>query len=317
MPLDAELQPIVDLVNAADVGPPGEQDLETLRESFDLLSLAFGPGAAEVECEGVGVSNAAAPIGLRVYRAVRSDDLATSRPGALVWFHGGGWVIGNLESHDACCRDLCAASGATVISVDYRRAPEHAFPTAHDDASAALRWIVDHAVELEIDPTRIAVGGDSAGAHLATVAARRARDAGGPELVLQVLVYPVTDLTGEDGAYPSRRDNGSGYVLTWETMEFFRDSYTPDPASRTHPDASPMLAEDLTGLPPALVLTAELDPLRDEGEAYAARLAAAGVETVSTRYDGAVHMFFQMGSTAIGRRAIDEVAEALRARLSR
>ncbi|MHB1140040.1 MAG: alpha/beta hydrolase, partial [Microthrixaceae bacterium] len=220
MPVDAELQPILDLVNSVAAPAPSADRVEELRESFALLAAAFGPGRDDVEIEGVGVSSCAAPLGLRIYRSTAAD--APRRPGALVWFHGGGWVIGDLDTHDALCRELCVRSGVTVISVDYRLAPEHRFPAAHDDATCALEWIAEHAVELEIDPARLAVGGDSAGGHLATVAALRARS-GGPDLRAQVLVYPVTDLAGTAERYPSRRDNAEGYLLTTETRDFFSD----------------------------------------------------------------------------------------------
>ena len=317
MPVDAELQPIVDLVNAAGAGPPTVEDLDTMRESVAMLVAAFGDGPDQVEVEGIAIPNGAHPLGLRVYRPpVVRGALSIPRSGAFVWFHGGGWMLGDLDVYDAVCRDLCLESGVTVISVDYRLAPERTFPVAHDDSFHALTWIVDHAAELGIDPGRIAVGGDSAGGHLAAVVARRARDAGGPALVLQVLVYPVTDLQRTDEHYPSRSDNAVGYVLTTETMEFFRDNYVPEPEQRSHVDASPVLVEDLSGLAPAIVLTAEFDPLRDEGETYATRLGAAGVDTVCTRYDGAIHMFFQMRTTAVAKRAITQVADALRAALA-
>ncbi|CAN5431461.1 alpha/beta hydrolase [soil metagenome] len=309
MAVDSELQPILDLVNSVEQPPPAEDQVDELREQYAALSMAFGAGADLVEVEGLGTSGPQLPLGLRVYRPTTEEPAAR---GALVFFHGGGWVIGDLDTHDATCRDLCAASGATIISVDYRRAPECRFPTASDEGFRALQWIVDHAVELEIDPQRVAVGGDSAGGHMATVIARRARDEHGPTLVGQILIYPVTDLASDDDRYPSRGQNGEGHLLTMDTMRFFRDSYVPDATQRPLADASPILVEDLSGLPPALVITAEYDPLRDEGEADAQRLQDAGVETERTRYDGAVHMFFQLSSTAIAQRAVTQAAEALR-----
>jgi acetyl esterase len=322
MPLDAELQPIVDLVNAIDMPAPDVAEVVALRESFALMAAAGGTGPDEVEVEGLGVPGGATPIALRVYRpggAAAATTGPSGRTGALLFFHGGGWVIGDLDTHDATCRELCARSGVTIISVGYRLAPEHVFPAAHDDCWRALRWVADHAVELEIDPGRLAVGGDSAGGHLATATALRARDEDGPAIALQVLVYPVTDLRGDDSAYrsdyPSKVDNAEGYVLTTDTMAFFRDTYVPDAARRGDASASPIAAGSLAGLPPAFVLTAEFDPLRDEGEAYAARLAEDGVPTTAVRYDGAIHMFFQLADTAIGSRALDQVAAELRERL--
>ena len=309
MPVDAELQPILDLVNAVAAPPPSLDRVAELRESFALLVAAFGPGPDDVEVEGVAVPNGASPLGLRIYRSTAPD--APRRPGALVWFHGGGWVIGDVDTHDALCRELCARSAATVISVDYRLAPEHRFPAAHDDARRALRWIAAHAVELEIDPSRLAVGGDSAGGHLATVAALRART-DGPDLRAQVLVYPVTDLAATPERYPSLRDNAEGYLLTAETMQFFSDTYAPDVARRVEPDASPVRVEDLSGSPTTLLITAEFDPLRDEGAHYAARLAAAGVDTRHEDHAGATHLFVQMTSTALAQRALDQIVDVLR-----
>jgi len=317
MPLDTELQPIVDLVNSAGEMTPTLDDVQTMRDSIAMLVAAFGEGPEQVEVEGIAIPNGAQPLALRVYRPPATDAAAAARRrGAFVWFHGGGWVVGDLDGYDPVCRDICLLAGVTVISVDYRLAPERTFPIAHDDSFRALCWVAEHAAELGIDPERIAVGGDSAGGHLAAVVARRARDSGGPPLALQVLVYPVADLHGDDELYPSRTQNGAGFILTTDVMEFFRDTYVPEPELRSSPDASPILTKDLSGVAPALVLTAEFDPLRDEGERYAAMLEEAGVHTVCTRYDGAIHMFFQMRTTTIGRRAITQVADALRSALA-
>jgi acetyl esterase len=310
MPVDAEIQPILDLVNAVEATPPTADQVPELRDAFALLCAAFGPGPAHVEVEGIGVPNGASPLGLRVYR---DPDAPTSpRPGALVWFHGGGWVIGDLDTHDALCRELCVATGATVISVDYRLAPEHTYPCAHDDAQCAVDWISAHAAELGIDPSRLAVGGDSAGGHLAAVTARRRRDAGDSALAAQVLVYPVTDLASPDEQHPSRLENATGYLLSAETMQFFCDTYVPDERRRGEPDASPLATDDVAGLPPALVITAQYDPLRDEGARYAQRLESAGVPVELSVHEGATHMFLQMTSIEASRRAIGQIADALR-----
>lgn len=301
MPLDAELEPIVQLINSAAAPDPGEQDVADLRDAYGALSTLFGAGDPDV------VTDDATAGGLPVRRYRPSG--ATGRLPTLVYLHGGGFVIGSIETHDALCRDLCAASGWQVLSVDYRRAPEHRYPSAHDDALAAVRGALEQADELEIDTTCWAVGGDSAGAHLATVTCRRLRDEGSDLPALQVLIYPVTDLADPD-AHRSYHDNAEGYVLTAATMRFFADAYVPEVDRRSEPDASPLRAE-LSGLPPALVLTAEYDPLRDEGEAYAAALRDAGVRCTLTRYDGAVHMFAQMGSTAIAARLRREIVQAL------
>jgi acetyl esterase len=310
MSVDAELQPVVDLVNASEVPAPRELGAEGLRANFGIMCAGFGagPAVASVEDRPLGLADGST-VGVRVYRPASVGDGPAP---AVVWFHGGGFVLGTLDSHDQICRLLADGAGVVVVAVDYRLAPEHTFPAAADDAAAAVRAVVEQAGALGIDPGRVAVAGDSAGGNLAAVSARRCRGL----VSFQLLVYPVCDLTHTGDRYPSFRDNAEGYVLTADTMAFFDDSYAPDPADRTHPDASPLLAPDLAGLAPALVLTAEFDPLRDEGEAYAARLADAGVPVTLSRYGGAIHMFFHMAEfTAIGRRAVDEAAHSLREHL--
>ena len=234
----------------------------------------------------------------------------------LVYFHGGGWVIGDLETHDGTVRALAAASGVTVVSVDYRLAPEHPFPAAVDDCLAAVRWVADpgSATALDIDPGRVAVGGDSAGGNLAAVVAQQLRD-DGPAVRFQLLVYPVTDVRL---SHPSIDQNADGYLLTKADMLWFRGHYVGD-HGWTDPLVSPLLAteEAVRGVAPALVITAEYDPLRDEGEAYAERLRAAGVAARATRYEGMIHGFFSMGDMIPeGKAAVDEAAEALRTALA-
>jgi acetyl esterase len=216
---------------------------------------------------------------------------AARRP-VVVYFHGGGFTLCTLDTHDPTCRMICADAGVVVVSVDYRLAPEHPYPAAVEDAYAATRWVYEHAGELGADPARLVVAGDSAGGNLATVTCLKARDEGGPPIALQVLVYPATDAAQDT---PSYVENGEGYFLTTAHMRWYWDCYQPDRARRAEPYSSPMNA-DVTGLPPALVITAEHDPLRDEGEAYAARLRAAGVEVESVRYDGMFHGFFGLGA---------------------
>lgn len=236
----------------------------------------------------------------RLYRPAgpRSDDL-------IIYFHGGGFVIGSIETHDHVARDLCRAASCTVLSVDYRLAPEHRFPAAPDDCLAAARWAAENAATLGISPQRIILSGDSAGANLAAVTALRLRDEGGQQAAGQVLVYPVT-------AYhipptPSYLANAKGYSLTRASMIRFWDDYVASEADTRHPHAAPLLAKNLSGLPPALVLTAEYDPLRDEGEAYAARLEEAGVPTKLVRHDGMIHGFLRMA--AISERAAAAFAD--------
>jgi acetyl esterase len=205
-----------------------------------------------------------------------------------VYFHGGGFVLGNLDSHDAACRHLCLNSGSIVMAVDYRLAPEHPFPAAPDDCYAATLWAGAHAAEIGADGKRIAVSGDSAGGNLAAVVALRVRDEGGPKLCGQLLNCPVTDY---DTTLPSYRDNAEGYFLTLDTMRWFENHYLTKPEHRRHPHAAPLRATEFKGLPPAYVLTAHYDPLRDEGEAFADKLAAAGVPVVKKRYSNMIHAF--------------------------
>jgi acetyl esterase len=233
----------------------------------------------------------------------------------LLWFHGGGWVLGSVKTHDATCRRLAGQAGCCVVSVDYRLAPEAKFPAAVEDCYAATRWAAKNAALLHADPRKIAVGGESAGGNLAASVALLARDQGDPSLVQQVLVYPVIE---RNFGTPSYRDNGQGYWLTRETMEWFWGLYLRDEADATDPRAAPILARSLAGLPPALVITAEFDPLRDEGEAYAQRLADAGVPTARTRYNGLIHGFFGRPTEIDkAKEAVAQVASALKAAFAR
>ncbi len=229
---------------------------------------------------------------------------------ALVYFHGGGWVLGSLDMVDGICRSLANRAGCVVVSVEYRLAPEHKFPVAAEDSYAATRWVAAYAAALGVDPARLAVGGDSAGGNLAAVVALMARDRGGPTLVQQLLIYPVTDSALDT---PSYLENADGYLLTKDAMAWFWNHYARAAADRSNPYAAPLRASSLQGLPPALVITAEYDPLRDEGEAYAARLRAAGVPIELTRYHGMIHGFFGMaGVLDQAKRAIEQASGALR-----
>lgn len=228
----------------------------------------------------------------------------------VVFFHGGGFTIGSLEGHDPVARQLCARSGALVVSIDYRLAPEHRFPAAVEDAFAAMAWVADNVERLDGDPSRLAVVGDSAGGNLAAVTCLLARDAGGPPIAFQALVYPSTDLRG---GYPSIEENADALFLPADTLSWFIEQYLVSPEDAADWRASPILASDLTSLPPALVLTAEFDVLRDEGEAYAAALRSAGSSVTVRRYDGMTHAFFQLaGVLDVASDAMDEVATALR-----
>ena len=248
------------------------------------------------------------PIPARLYRP-RSGMLPL-----LVYFHGGGWVVGSVAVSDPFCRALANASGCAVVSVEYRLAPEDRFPAAADDAYAATRWSADHAADLGIDASRIAVGGSSAGGNLAAVVALMARERGTPAIAFQLLHVPVVD---HDFDTPSYRANGAGFGLTLKGMRWFWDLYAPDPKMRDEPYASPLRAKDLSGLPPAHVVTAECDPLRDEGKAYATRLQKAGVAATNVEYPGMVHGFTGMAmSIPMGRTAIDDMGAALRTALA-
>jgi acetyl esterase len=209
----------------------------------------------------------------------------------VVYFHGGGWVLGDLEMTNGVCATLAARSGAVVVSVDYRLAPEHKFPAPFEDCYAATEWVAANGADIGVDGSRIAVGGDSAGGNLAAAVALRARDEKGPALAMQLLVYPVTDHSLDTGSYSS---NGENYLLTRDMMQWFWDHYLANDADGDNPYVSPLRAADLSGLPPATVFTAEFDPLRDEGEAYAAKLSKAGVAVNQTRFDGQIHAFFTM-----------------------
>jgi acetyl esterase len=225
--------------------------------------------------------------------------------------HGGGWVICDLETHDTICRAISRRAGAVVVAVDYRRSPEHKFPAAIEDSEDALRWTAANAVNLGIDPARLAIVGDSAGGTMATVIAARARDAHGPALALQVLVYPAINLSSRDTV--SQKEFAEDHFLTAPAMDWFIAQYFAKPEDARHPHASPAFLEDLRGLPPALVITAECDPLRDEGEAYARRMQEAGVPVKLTRYAGMIHPFLNMlGATPSAQKAVDEIAAAIR-----
>jgi acetyl esterase len=223
---------------------------------------------------------------VRIYRPSSGPNGAGPLP-VVVYFHGGGFVLGDLDAGDAHCRLFCAGAGCLVVSVNYRHAPEHPFPAAVEDAHAATAWVVENLTSLGCDPQRLAVAGASAGATLATVATHIASERGGPRIVHQLLLVPGTDMEHD---YPSYRDNAEGYGLTRNTMHWFGQQYFRAPADRLHPYASPLRATTLEGLPPATILTAEFDPLRDEGAAYAAALRAAGVRVEYRCYAGFIHL---------------------------
>jgi acetyl esterase len=303
VPLHPQVKTFLDALAAAGGPKTSELTPEEARAAYLVLS-SFEPPEEVARVEDRTILGPAGDLAVRVYTP---EEAVGGRPGALLWFHGGGWVIGDLQSADTICRALANRSGAVVVSVDYRRAPEHRAPAALEDCLAALDWVAAEAGSLGASG-RLAVGGDSAGGNLAALVCQRARDAGGPPIDLQLLVYPVTDLTLR---HPSMDENGSGYLLTKDTMAWFVDHYLGD-ADPEDPAVSPLWATDLAGLPPAVVITAEYDPLRDEGEAYAEALRAAGVEVEAVRYDGQIHEFFRLSTVLGGAAAVDLAGKALR-----
>ncbi|NOK59459.1 MAG: hypothetical protein GFH27_549283n81 [Chloroflexi bacterium AL-W] len=272
---------------------------ERFRAFLDNLAVPpeFLPAIHSVEDRTI--PGPAGEIPIRIYRPNDQENLP-----ALVWYHGGGFVIGTLDIAEMNCRRLSNDTECVVISIDYRLAPETRFPGAHEDCIAATAWVAASADELGIDATRIAVGGDSTGGNLAIGVTHHAREHG-PPLVFQLLVYPVTDA---DFDRPSYIENAEGYFLTKNMMEWFWDCYVPDVEQRKHPMASPLRASDFSNLPPAFIITSKFDPLRDEGEAYGAALAAAGVPVETKRYDNTIHGFYNM----LTEEPVDEIIAASR-----
>lgn len=301
--LDPQVRTVLEMMDLQGGAPMESFEPEKFREDRRVsISTLGGETETLARVEDLSIPGPGGDLPIRVY----SDGSGGLRP-ALVYFHGGGFLFGDLESHDSVCRALAKDSGAVIIAVDYRLAPEHTFPAGVDDAYAATRWVAANAERLGIDARNIAVGGDSAGGNFATVVAMRCRDAGGPALTAQVLIYPVVDMSSFETG--SHREFGEGYFLTRSGMQYCTRYYLANPDLVRHPEVSPLLASDLTGLPPALVITAEFDPLRDEGEAYARRLEQAGVPVTLRRYDGMIHGFVSMhGIIPDGRKAIREAA---------
>jgi acetyl esterase len=303
--LHPEIQSIVDEFEGAPGPAAHEIPIDTLRaaQAIEAVRLA-GPGEDVAEVRDIEVPGSGGPIAVRVFRPEADGPLPV-----VAYAHGGGWVMGTLDGFDTVCRALANAAGAMIASVDYRLAPEHPFPAGLDDVLAVVRWLRDHATEVGGDPERIAVAGDSAGGNLVAVAARRLRDEGDPPLRLQALIYPVCDSALDT---PSYREKAVGFGLSAASMERFWTLYL-DGADGRHPDASPLRADDLSGLPPAFVLTVPDDVLHDEGDAYARALERAGVPVTLARYEGAAHGFFRwMAGSELSRRAVAEVGAALR-----
>jgi acetyl esterase len=306
MPIHPQTLAVLDIMEQMGVSVGGTpSDLRALMATFP-----------RPEGESVGavldrtVLGPAGEIPVRIYSPA---GIASGPLPAVAWFHGGGWVFGSLDSADFVCRRIANHAGCQVISVDYRLAPEAKFPAAVTDCFAVTKWIADHASELGVDTDRIAVGGDSCGGNLAAVVTQLARDHGGPCLAFQVLVYPVTNHSFDT---PSYRDYGDGYFLTRDAMMWFWNHYLEEVRDGNCPLASPLRATTLAGLPPAIVITAEFDPLRDEAEAYAARLRTEGVTVELVRYDSQIHGFFGNAMIDDGIAALDRVSAALQTALT-
>jgi acetyl esterase len=304
MPVDPEIAALLEAGRAA----PQTHTLSVpdARAQYEARTAAMAPPAVVARVEERVMPGPGGPLSIRVYTPEGSGPFPL-----LVFFHGSGFVLCSLDTHDGMCRNLCAGAGCVVASVDYRLAPEHRFPAATEDCLAATRWCAEHAAALGADPARIVVGGDSAGGNLAAVTALRLRDEGGPALRGQLLLYPVTD--SPDADWPSMAENAEGYGLGAATMGWFWGHYLADPAEGTHPHAAPLRAKDLRNLPPALVTSAEYDPLRDEGEAYADALHAAGNTVAASRWMGMNHGFlFWAGRVDKASAGIAEAAQWLR-----
>jgi acetyl esterase len=289
MPLHPQAVRFLKTWNSLGQPPLETQPVELVRRAL-FAGSALLPGCPELaRIDDRRIPGPGGDLRVKVYTPFGDGPF-----GVCLYFHGGGWVLNSVDTHDDLVRRLTAASECVFVSVDYRLAPEHHYPAAADDGYAALEWVAAHAAELHADPARIAVAGDSAGANVAAVACLMTRDRGGPPIRQQVLAYPITDC---DLDRPSYLANADGYFLTRGQMQWFWDLYCPDVARRVEPYASPLRAESLTGLPPALIFTAEFDPLCDEGEAYAAALQTAGVPTTLRRFDGLIHAYLRRVET--------------------
>ncbi len=310
MPLDPQAAAVLAQIAELGAPPPETMTVDDNRAMIAGIAEMSGIPPELATVTDVAVPGPGGDIPVRIYVPEGDGPFPV-----LVFFHGGGWVIGNIDTHDVPVRQLADRAKVVVASVDYRLAPEHPFPAAPEDCYAATAWAAVNIGDHQGDASRLAVGGDSAGGNLAAVVAQMARDKSGPRIDFQLLIYPAVDASM---ASASITENGDGYLLTKGFMDWFYGHYLPDANAADDPLVSPAAAESLSDLPPAFVATAEFDPLRDEGEAYAAALRAAGVDAVSKRYDGMIHGFFQLGGV-IDRtnELINDCAGALRAELAR
>ena len=307
MPLDPQTRAFIAQMEAMNLPPVTEVTPEQARINAKLRPCYPGPDVAQVKDMEIPVSLGAVPV--RVY-----TPFAAGPYPVLIWIHGGGWVTGGLDMADGTARHLCSGAGCLVVSVGYALSPEAKFPTALRQCYEALRYVKENAATFNADGARIAVGGDSAGGNLAAAVCLMARGEGGPSIDFQLLIYPVTEPDFETESYVQ---NATGFMLTREAMQWYWDHYLTGPEDATNPYAAPLRASDLGGLPPALVITAEYDPLRDEGEEYARRLQDAGVPTALTRYNGMIHGFFgRWGAIDRSLDAIRESCDALKKALA-
>ena len=305
MPLDPQIKKI--LQEAAALRLPAYQDLSPAEARKQMLSIAppVDPLLSVKRVENRSIPGPDCDIPIRLYYPLGDPPFAV-----LVFFHGGGWVIGDLDTHHAVCHALAKTSGCLVVAVDYRLAPEHRYPAAVEDAYAAVTWVAENSAGIQADPDRFAIGGDSAGGHLAAVVALMARDRKGPRLDLQILIYPITDYNFNT---PSYIENKEGYMLTRDLMKWFWNHFIEDQSQANDPYVAPLRAENLGDLPPALIVTAEYDPLRDEGQAYGKRLQEAGVKATLLHYPGMIHAFIRMTSRLDkAKEAVDEIAGTVR-----
>ena len=305
MPLDEDVKMLLSLLAAPGAPSLSSLPVEDARANMRTLT-ALRTGAEELpRVENRTIPGPHGDIPVRIFAASTQPNLPI-----LVYFHGGGWVLGDLDTHDGTCRTLAKQIDGIVVSVDYRLAPEHKFPMALDDCYAATLWAAENAAALGGDARKLAVGGDSAGGNLSACVSIKARDEGKPRIVHQLLVYPVTDARLDTVSY---RENSEGYFLIRDDMQWFCNHYLAEPADADNPYAAPLRSKDLRGLPSATVITAEFDPLRDEGESYAKKLKDAGVPVELRRYDGVIHGFFSMGDMiAKGKTAVQFATGALR-----
>ncbi|WP_216829828.1 alpha/beta hydrolase [Alkalihalobacterium elongatum] len=304
MTLDPQAKSFLDQLTQAEAPAVNELTVEQNRASTDKFKYLGGVAEEVAKVQNTTVSVDDTEINIRIYTPEGTGPFPV-----FIYFHGGGWVIGDLDVVDTPLRAITNRAEAIVVSVDYRLAPEHRFPIAPEDCYAATKWVYENISKFNGDPDHIAIGGDSAGGNLAAVVSLMAKDRGGPNIAYQVLIYPATDFAKDT---PSHRENGEGYFLTKGAMDWFANHYINED-QKSLPYASPLLATDFTNLPPALVITAEFDPLRDEGETYAARLNEAGVPAEVTRYDGMIHGFFWMaGIMRQGQKAVEQVGNWLK-----